>query len=187
MVPMIGGEHMDEQLQAIEKELKKRNFDSPALHLWHPPLSGDIPIVINADGAWYHDGGKIERESIVRLFASILRREEDGEYYLVTPGEKWRIEVTLHPLVVMDVERNAAGLLQLTLNTGKKVEAGQEHPLFLEPERGNVAGVKLDHGLSAIFSRAAWYRLVELSQESDGHHQLTSGDYLFRLDAGEEG
>ena len=57
---------MEQQLQSIEEQVGKgRNYDAPPLHLWHPPLSGDIPIVITADGTWYHDGGKIERESLV--------------------------------------------------------------------------------------------------------------------------
>ena len=83
---------MGTELENIEKQLTGgRNYDAPPLHLWHPELSGDIDIHITSDGSWYHEGAKITREAIVRLFASILRREEDGEYYLVTPGEKWRI------------------------------------------------------------------------------------------------
>ena len=51
---------MEPPLQSIEKQIGKgRNYDTPPLHLWHPPLSGDIPIVITADCTWYHDGGKI--------------------------------------------------------------------------------------------------------------------------------
>jgi hypothetical protein len=175
---------MDEQLEALEREAgKRRNFDSPPLHLWHPPLSGDIPIVISADGSWFHDGGKIERESLVRLFASILRREEDGEYYLVTPGEKWRVQVERHPLVVTDVTVLEEGdtVLEATLNTGKKVRIGEEHPLFLDAEAGEVAAIGLDHGLSALFSRAAWYRLVDMAEEIDGAPAVTSGGVVYPL------
>lgn len=169
---------MVDALDDIEQQLGgKRNFDSPPLHLWHPELSGDIPIVISADGTWYHDGDPIVRESLVQLFASILRREEDGEYYLVTPVEKWRLQVELHPLLVTDVS-SVDGQLELTLNTGKQVAVGDEHPLFLEPRRDNVAGVQLWHGLSALFSRSAWYRLVELA-DADG--VLRSNEYQFSL------
>ena len=56
----------------------------PPIHLWHPELSGDIDIIIRANGDWYHEGGLIKRQQLVKLFASILRRESDGEYYLVT-------------------------------------------------------------------------------------------------------
>jgi hypothetical protein len=176
---------MDKQLRDLEEQAGKgRNFDSPPLHLWHPPLSGDISIRITADGSWYHDGGKIERESLVRLFASILRREEDGEYYLVTPGEKWRIEVELHPLMVTDIEALEEGgepLLQATLNTGKKVDIGKEHPLILEPAVGDIAAIELWHGLTALFTRAAWYRLVEMAQEHDGVASVKSGGRVFKL------
>jgi hypothetical protein len=176
---------MDKRLRDLEEQAGKgRNFDSPPLHLWHPALSGDIPIRITADGSWYHDGGKIERESLVRLFASILRREEDGEYYLVTPGEKWRIEVELHPLMVTDIEVLEEGgelLLQATLNTGKKVDIGEEHPLLLEPAVGDIAAIELWHGLTALFTRAAWYRLVEMAQERDGVASVKSGGCVFKL------
>lgn len=175
---------MGNDLESLEQQVSgRRNFDAPPLHLWHPPLSGDIPIVIKADGSWYHDGGLIQRDSLVRLFASILRREDDGEYYLVTPGEKWRISVELHPLIVTDVESVEEGdstFLYATLNTGKRVPVGSEHPLFLEPTVGDVAFVKLAHGLSALFSRAAWYRLVELSDDG----LVISGEYQFSLIAG---
>jgi len=169
---------MDKSLDGIEKQLGgARNFDSPPLHLWSPDFSGDIPIVIASDGTWFHEGDPILRESLVRLFASILRREEDGEYYLVTPAEKWRLQVELHPLVVTDVEMQG-DLLCLTLNTGKQLHAGEDHPLFLEPRLDNVAGVHLWHGLTAIFSRNAWYRLVELADE---HGNLHSDSYHFCL------
>lgn len=172
---------MDKTLDSLEKQVGgRRNFDSPPLHLWHPPLSGDIPIVIRADGSWYHDGGLIRRDSLVRLFASILRREDDGDYYLVTPGEKWRIEVELHPLIVTDVapvEEGGSTLLYATLNTGRRLLIDSDHPLFLEPAVGDIAALQLDHGLTALFSRAAWYRLVEASD----NQAVSSGNYCFAL------
>jgi hypothetical protein len=183
MEMMIGGVTMDEQLEAIEKQVGKRNFEAPPLHLWHPPLSGDIPIRIAADGTWYHEGGEIKREAIVHLFAAILRREDDGEYYLVTPGEKWRIEVDLHPLIATDVERSDSGLLQVTLNTGRTLTIDKDHPLFLEKSVGGVAVVKLEHGLSALFSRAAWYRLVAMAEDHGEGPTVVSGEYRFPLEA----
>ena len=157
---------MADELDAIARQLDGgRNFDSPPLHLWHPDLSGDIPIVIRRDGSWYHDGDPILRESLRNLFASILRREDDGEYYLLTPVEKWRIEVEAHALLVTDVE-SVDGELRLTLNTGRELVVDEEHPLFLDPALDNVAAVKLWHGLTALFSRNAWYRLVELADDN---------------------
>jgi len=178
---------MDKQLTGIEEQVgMRRNFDTPPLHLWQPPLSGDIPIRISADGTWYHDGGRIQREALVRLFASILRREEDGEYYLVTPVEKWRIQVELHPLMVTDVEilvEEGEQVLQATLNTDKTIAIDAEHPLFLEPALGDIAAMELPHGLTALFTRAAWYRLVEMSQEHNGVPCVKSAGSQFMLAA----
>lgn len=175
---------MADALEGLEKQVKRRNFKSPPLHLWHPALSGDIPIRIAADGCWYHEGTPIRRESLVRLFASILRREEDGQYYLVTPAEKWRITVELHPLIVTDISASEEGdtpVLQATLNTGAKVDIGDEHPLLFEPSLGEIPVLQLDHGLTGLCSRPAWYRLVDLAEDRDGVPTLSSGDYHFAL------
>lgn len=176
---------MDDSLVSFTAKLEtSRNYDSPPLHLWHPPLSGDIPIYIDAQGDWYHDGSKIVRESLVRLFASILRREEDGHYYLVTPTEKWRIEVERHALLVTDVDMldvDGGQQLEATLNTGKRVMVSKEQPLFLDDEVGEVAALILTHGLTAIFTRAAWYRLVDMTEIENDFAVLKSGDYAFRL------
>jgi len=176
---------MGTELENIEKQLTGgRNYDAPPLHLWHPELSGDIDIHITSDGSWYHEGAKITREAIVRLFASILRREEDGEYYLVTPGEKWRIKVDLHPLLVTDVcwgEGDKSDTLQATLNTGKTVDIDEQHPLFLEPATENIAAITLPHGLAALFSRNAWYRLVEMAEHRQDHVVVVSGGQSYSL------
>lgn len=172
---------MADDLTSIERQVTGgRNFETPPLHLWSPSLSGDIPIVIKKDGRWFHDGSLIRRESLVRLFASILRREDDGQYYLVTPAEKWRIEVEAHALLVTDVERVGESLI-VTLATGRQATVGADHPLILDPACDNVAAVRLWHGLTALFNRNAWYRLVALAGED---LSVTSGSYRFSLDPG---
>ncbi len=172
---------MDDKLKGLEEQVQgRRDFNAPPLHLWHPPRSGDIPIVIKADGRWYHAGGLIKRDSLMRLFASILRREEDGEYYLVTPVEKWRIVVELHPLLVTDVQstvESGGQVLMATLNTGQSVTIDTDHPLFLEPSVGDIAVLQLNHGLTALFSRAAWYRLVAMAEDA----QVRSAGEVFSL------
>lgn len=174
-----------DDLEFIEQQLQGQgDSKGPPLHLWDPPLSGDIAIRITADGSWYHEGGRIEREALVRLFASILRREADGEYYLVTPVEKWRIEVELHPLLVTDidsVDRDGVPILVATLNTGRTVIVDDQNSLFLEPELGMIAALRLPHGLTAVFSRSVWYRLVALADAGDGSTEIASGDYRFDL------
>ncbi|MEH6582133.1 MAG: DUF1285 domain-containing protein [Halioglobus sp.] len=178
---------MDDQLQDIEQQVG-RNYDSPPLHLWSPELSGDIDIRIDADGRWFHEGSPIERAAIVRVFASILRREEDGCYYLVTPGEKWRIQVDLLPLVVTDVDRYTdaehGDSLRCTLNTGRTQLVNAEFGLFLESRMDNVAALHLPHGLAALFTRSAWYRLVAMAVEKEGVTCIESAGETFPLEAG---
>ena len=161
---------MTTTLDDLEATARKRNFDRPPLDRWHPPLSGDIDIEIAADGTWFHQGGEIRRGSLVKLFASILRREDDGHYYLVTPGEKWRIRVARHPLIVVAIDSEGEGkdrVLTATLNTRRQVTIEADHPLSLDE---GIPVVALDHGLSALFNRNAWYQLVELADESGTVH-----------------
>ncbi|MEZ5573156.1 MAG: DUF1285 domain-containing protein [Halioglobus sp.] len=177
---------MKEQLDSLEAQLGSgiRDYQRPPLHLWQPPLSGELPIRISEQGIWYHDGGKIERQKLINLFASILRREEDGSFYLVTPVEKWRIQVEGHPLRIVDFdEQNVAGeiVLEATLNTGLRFTVNQIHPLFLDPEVGNIAAIRLPHGLTALCTRAVWYRLVERAIYRGDKAILKSGSYEFSL------
>ena len=178
---------MKTPFEVLETEAQStRHYESPPLHLWHPPLSGDIAIRIDPQGDWHHDGSKIERQSLVNLFASILRREEDGEYYLVTPSEKWRIEVELHPLLIIDVDVQMVDdvqYLKATLSTGREVIAGEEFPLFLDATVGDIAAMSLPYGLTALCGRAAWYRLVGMATTVNGIEVIASGAYRFRLEA----
>jgi hypothetical protein len=176
---------MKATLDSLEAALENsRDYESPPLQLWHPDCNGDIPIVINAQGEWFHAGGKIERVSLVRLFASILRREEDGDYYLVTPHEKWRIKVDQHPLLITDIGALASAegqILEACLNTGKKVRIDETHPLYLDHKVGGIAAMRLPHKLTALCTRSAWYRLVEMAETVEGSLLLRSGRFEVRL------
>ncbi len=168
---------MVDDLESISEQVgqhqQKKDPANPPLHLWHPDLSGDIDIVIKADSSWIHEGRPFERQALVRLFASILRREEDGEYYLVTPVEKWRLQVELLPLLVTDFDilgkPGAGQQVQITLNTGRQYLVNGDQPLYTpaHENQADVPAVKLPHGLAAIFTRAAYYRLVEACVSSD--------------------
>ncbi len=144
----------------------------PGLAQWQPPLSGDIDIRIDREGVWWHEGGRIEREGLVRLFASILRREADGHYYLVTPVEKWCIQVEDAALLVVDVDRmehDGAPVIDCLLNTGVRVRLDAAHPLTVGHSDTDEPRpyLQLDHSLTARLQRAAYYRLVEWG-EADG-------------------
>ena len=151
------------------------------LEQWQPDYCGDIDMAISSDGTWYHEGVAIKRAELWQLFAGILRREADGEYYLVTPVEKCRVEVALHPLIITDMQWAESGKtpqLLAILNAGGTFPVGPEFPLKLEERAGGAAYIKLPHGLSALCSRAAWYRLVDLT---DDDHSIVSGGAKFFL------
>ncbi len=160
----------------------------PPVHLWNPPLSGDIDIRIASDGRWYHEGGEIRREALVRVFSTILKREGD-EVFLVTPVEKWRITVEDAAFVAVDVEaegRGEAQVLRFVTNVGDVVEAGTEHAIRVENEADEPAPyVMVRDGLEARIDRKSFYRMVEMGEEAeiDGkrHFGVWSGGMFFPL------
>ena len=142
----------------------------PGLAQWQPPLSGDIDIRIDRDGNWYHEGTRIERHALVQLFASILRREADGDHYLVTPVEKWRIRVDDAALLVVDVDRVGSGeaqRIECVLNVGARVVVDAAHRLRVEYAADGEPRpyLQLDHGLTARLLRSVYYRLVEWGRQ----------------------
>ena len=137
----------------------------PPVHLWNPPNTGEIDIVIRKDGSWVHEGGVIGREALVRLFSTVLRKDPDG-IYLVTPHEKLKIEVEDAPFVAVRLERKG-GALRFTTNVGDEVEAGPEHPIRVAVDaRGEPRPyVHVRSGLEALIARPVFYELAELAEE----------------------
>jgi len=135
----------------------------PPVDKWDPPFCGDLDIRIARDGTWFYLGTPIGRPGLVRLFASILRK--DGErYFLVTPVEKVGITVEDAPFVAVDFEETAEGLL-FTTNVGDTALAGAEHPIRVarDAETGEPAPyVNIRRNLEALIDRKSFYRLVEL-------------------------
>lgn len=157
----------------------------PPVEKWQPPLSGDIDIRIERNGDWYHEGGRIERPALVKLFASILRREADGGYYLVTPVEKWRIQVVDTPLLAVDMEvagERAARRILFRLNTDEQVLLDAAHPLRVDVVNGEPHPVlHLERGLGALLTRALFYRLVDLAERRGAELGIDCGGSWFSL------
>jgi hypothetical protein len=173
-------------LNKIESLLRDQR-GAPPIADWHPELSGDIDIVIKADGRWIHEGGEIKRHKLVKLFASILRREEDGEYYLLTPVEKWRITVEDLPLQIIDFEVNdlASGRrIVVKTNVDTWVELGNQYPLSVVTDSATQEpqpSVQLNHGLQARVSRSCFYNLIELAECRNETMILFAGGQEFEL------
>ncbi|MCF3641653.1 DUF1285 domain-containing protein [Rhizobium sp. TRM95111] len=139
----------------------------PPVERWNPPFCGDIDMEIRADGTWFYLGTPIGRAPLVRLFSTVLRKDEDGRTYLVTPVEKVAIRVADAPFLAVEMDARGAGdrqVLTFRTNVGDVVEAGAEHPLRFVIEGGNseLKPYLLVRGrLEALVSRAVMYELVE--------------------------
>ncbi len=158
----------------------------PPVHLWNPELSGNIDIRIARDGTWYHEGTPMTRPGLVRLFSTILKREGDA-YFLVTPVEKWRIEVEDAPFVAVDFTAAGQGraqVLTFTTNLGDTATAGEDNPLRVtrDPETDEPSPyVHIRAGLEALIDRKSFYRLVELGAHHDGWFGLWSQNRFFPI------
>ena len=144
----------------------------PPVERWNPPFCGDLDMRIAADGTWYYLKTPIGRPALVKLFASVLKREDD-KYFLVTPVEKCGIQVEDAPFlaVEMNVEQRASGrILHFRTNVDDWVACGPEHALRFEPEPG-TGGLKpylhVRRDLWAKVTRTLFFDLVELGEERD--------------------
>ncbi len=136
-------------------------------------VCGDIGLKIARDGTWFYQGAPIRRRPLVKLFSSVLRRDADGGFYLVTPVEKVPIEVEAEPFVAVAMERRGSGEAQrLTFRTNvdDMVAADNEHPLGFRPAADGSAPysapyIVVRHGLRARLSRPVYYELADLAIE----------------------
>ena len=147
----------------------------PRPHVRRAPVEcGDLPFLIRRDGTWLYRGSPINRKELVCLFASVLKREADGSFYLETPAERGRIEVEDAPFVAVELDWAGDGrqqALSFRTNVDKVVTAGPDHPIRIahdvltcEPTPYILvrAGAG-DHGIEARINRAVYYELVALA------------------------
>jgi uncharacterized protein len=143
----------------------------PPVEQWNPAHCGHSDMRIARDGTWFHQGSPIGREAMVRLFATILRREEDGRYVLVTPGEKLDIDVDDTPFIAVEVKSEGEGdarRLAFRLNTDDLVIAGPANALrFAETSEGPTPYVHVRGGMEARIARSVYYELANLALDED--------------------
>ena len=156
----------------------------PPVDRWNPPFCGDLDMRIARDGTWFYMGSPIGRPELVRLFSSILKKE-DGAYYLVTPVEKVRITVEDAPFVATDFEAEHSGrdqVLTFQTHVGDYAVAGPAHPIRVtrDAETGEPAPyIHIRADLEALIDRKSFYRLAEL-----GAHHPQDGESWFGLWSG---
>jgi hypothetical protein len=150
---------------------------------WNPPYCGEIDMRIAADGRWYYQGGVIAHERLVRLFASVLRRDADGHHYLVTPVERVRITVEDAPFLGVELHVEGEGreqVLRLRTNTGDVVRIDADHRLRFEDETdtgGLKPYVRIRGRLDALLARPLLYQLADLFTEHDMSGRTVMGTW----------
>lgn len=160
----------------------------PPVDRWDPPYCGDIGMAIRADGTWFYAGSPIGRMPLVKLFASVLRKDADGRHYLVTPVEKVDVAVADAPFLAVEMEVRDPGPAQTLVfrtNVDDIVSCGPQHPLRFVEEQGS-GGLKpylaVRGRLEALVTRALYYDLVELAVAApDGTLCIASGGARFPL------
>ena len=131
---------------------------------------GDFDIRIARDGTWFYKGSPIARRELVKLFASVLRRTDSGEYWLVTPAERGRILVDDAPFTAVECTPEGDGdgrVLWFRTNLDEWLEAGPEHPIRVAftTDRGEPRPyIEVRDRLDALIVRPVYYQLVELAE-----------------------
>ncbi|MEO8722755.1 MAG: DUF1285 domain-containing protein [Sphingobium sp.] len=159
----------------------------PPVESWNPTHCGHSDMRIAADGTWFHQGSPIGRIEMVRLFATILRREADGSYVLVTPVEKLIIDVEDAPFIAVELRSEGEGKtrsLAFRLNVGDIVIAGPDHPIDItQTPDGPRPYLHVRGGLTALIARPVYYELAHIAiDEVHGHSNapgLWSNDAFF--------
>lgn len=153
-------------LQALVARAGDQSRGLPPVERWEPEYCGALDIEIRRDGTWFYMGTPIGRKALARLFSTVLRKDEDGQTYLVTPVEKIRIQVEDAHFLGVELNahiRDGRQILTVRTNMDDIVEIDEQHPIRFEKAEGNE-GVKpyiLVRGrLEALLTRAAMYELI---------------------------
>lgn len=184
--------HLPQGLAALVARAGSNSRGMPPVEKWNPPFCGDLDIRIATDGSWYYLGSPISRAPLVRLFASVLRKDDDGRHYLVTPVEKVGISVEDAPFVGVELHAEGQGparKLVLRTNVGDVVTIDADHPMRFEAEAGTGGlkpYVRIRGRLDALLARPLLYELAEMIEDREAtgetHSGIWSGGQFFRID-----
>lgn len=160
-------------LQALIARAARAGKGLPPVERWNPEFCGDLDMEIKADGTWFYMGSPIGRAALVQLFSTVLRKDEDGRTYLVTPVEKVAIRVEDAPFVAVEMDVSGQGanqVLTFRTNVGEVIEAGPDHRLRFVDEDG-TGGLKpylhVRGRLEALVARPVMYQIVDIGEEAE--------------------
>lgn len=153
----------------------------PPVAEWSPSESSDSHMQIDEKGRWYHEGAPITRAAMIRAFASLLMRSDDGSYWLMTPMEKQSIAVADAPFIAVDMT-NREGVLAFRTNTDELVLAGPDHPLRVDGTADHPAHyVMVRNGCEARLNRSTWEQLACYAEQDDAGWFVASQGARFAL------
>ena len=153
----------------------------PPVERWSPTETAESHMRIATDGTWFHEGRPISRPAMVRAFASLLVRDDDGAHWLVTPECRQSIEVEDAAFVAVDMQERD-GALAFRLNTDELVLAGSDHPLRTRGDAETPAiYLAVRHGCEARLGRSTWLQLAEHALATGDGRSVRSGDAIFSL------
>lgn len=144
-------------------------------------VCGDLDMRIDRDGTWYYHGSPIGRKELVRLFSTVLRRDEAGDYWLVTPAEIGRVEVEDAPFLAVELTvagEGAERVISLRTNVDRIVAVDDDHPIRVDfdPSTGEPRPyVVMDGGVEARIARPVYYELVALGAEVEAGGETVFG------------
>lgn len=170
-------------LDKISEQLSGVESKTPPVELWDPPYCGEMDIEIKSDGSWWYMGTSFKRMRLVKLFASVLKKENE-DYFLVTPVEKVKIKVENTPFVLTEWRQDEkTGELIVATNLDDEFVIGDAHPIVIQ-EDGTLF-VVVRRNLIAVVHRNVFYQWIELATEqhtSDGTELVfQAGNYQFSL------
>lgn len=181
----------DLSLAALVSRAERAGKGAPPVDSWEPPFCGDIDMVIRADGTWTYDGTPIGRKPLVRLFSTVLRKDDDGRTYLVTPVEKLGITVEDAHFQAVEMSRDLAdGEPVLTFRTevGDVVACGPEHKLRFADDGEDGAFrpyVTVRGRLEARLTRALAFDLADFVEDDGDGPFIRSGGARFPIGSGD--
>ena len=168
-------------LENLLSQLKDQT-KAPPVESWDPDYCGEIDLVIKQDGTWFYNGTPFKRMNMVKLFASVIKRE-GNDYFLVTPVEKIKITVEHYPFLITQWQwqDESKSSMVVSTNLDDTFVLGATHPLEIDHDENLIVTVR--RNLQAIVHRNVYYQWVEEAQVNDDESALvlSSDNITFTL------
>ena len=157
-------------IETIYDFSKRKKKGIPPVEKWNPPFCGDIDMHILRNGKWTYMGSEIKRPAMIKLFSNIIRLDDDGHYYLVTPVEKVRIKVDDVPFVAVSMNKikdEGVNCLSFMTNVQDEVTLSKENPIEIIINDNDEPSpyITIRKNLKALISRSVYYDLINMAEE----------------------